>query len=116
MYEKTGGKNGRHQAITHTSNISVLSYLALQVYEEDHFCTFTAVPTSTAQIQTFQFMLLPPHQVLALLQNVNIADNSGVKLAQGGWELYQELFRGQNQLNNAMAGFRRKQTKQKIVY
>ena len=83
------------------SNISALSYLALQVYEEDRFCTFRAVP---------------PHQALALLQNINIADNSRVKLTQGGWELYHELFRGLNQLNNAMASFRRKQTKQKILY
>ena len=90
---------------------------ALQVYEEDRFsCTFTAAPASTTQIQTFKFMLLPPHQVFALLQNVNIADNSGVKLTQVGWELYRELFHGLNQLNNAMAGFRRKQTKQKILY
>ncbi|KAF8338557.1 hypothetical protein F5887DRAFT_850743, partial [Amanita rubescens] len=99
-----------------TSNISALSYLALQVYEEDRFRTFTAVPTSTAQLQTFQFMLLLPNHVLVVLQNVNISDNSGVKLTQGEWELYQELFCGLDQLSNAMAGFRRRETKKKLVY
>ena len=81
------------------SNISALSYLTLLVYEEDCFCTFRAVP---------------PHQALALLQNINIADNSRVKLTQGGWELYHELFRGLNQLNNAMASFR--QSKKYYIY
>ena len=109
----SNGKNRRHQAITHTNNISALHFKYMKRIVS---CTFTAAPASTTQIQTFQFMLLPPHQVLALLQNVNIADNSGVKLTQVGWELYRELFHGLNQLNNAMAGFRRKQTKQKILY
>ena len=111
MYEKTGGKNGRHQAITKTSNISALSYLALQVYEEARFCTFSSIPTSTAQLQTFQFMHLPPHQVLTVLQHVKISDNSGVKLMQEEWGLYQELSRGLKELQNAMAAFQRKETK-----
>ena len=35
MYEKIGGRNGRHQAITYENDIGALSYLAPQIYEED---------------------------------------------------------------------------------
>ena len=113
LYFNKNNFKWKKQVITHTSNISALHFKYMKRIVS---CTFTAAPASTTQIQTFKFMLLPPHQVLALLQNVNIADNSGVKLTQVGWELYRELFHGLNQLNNAMAGFRRKQTKQKILY
>ncbi|KAF8809095.1 hypothetical protein BYT27DRAFT_7188181 [Phlegmacium glaucopus] len=32
IYSKTGGKNGKHAAVTDASNISAVSYLAVQVF------------------------------------------------------------------------------------
>jgi hypothetical protein len=40
IYSKTGGKNGKHAAITDASNISAVSYLAVQVFEHMHGCLF----------------------------------------------------------------------------
>ncbi|KAF8225197.1 hypothetical protein L208DRAFT_1075454, partial [Tricholoma matsutake] len=48
IYSKTGGKNGKHAAITDTSNISAISYLGVQVFKHMHGCLFQDHPDATA--------------------------------------------------------------------
>ena len=65
LYSKTGGKNGKHAAVTESSNISGLSYVGLQVFKNMLNCQFQPTPEGTALFQTWQFALVPPISVLA---------------------------------------------------
>ena len=42
IYAKTGGKNGKHSAVSESSSISAVSYLGLQIFEFTYVCT--AIP------------------------------------------------------------------------
>ena len=44
IYAKTGGKNGRHNNVTDSSNIMVISYLAVQIFEYQLGTQFRAIP------------------------------------------------------------------------
>lgn len=50
-------------------NISGLSRIAVQVFEHAFQFDFTSRPSSTSLLSTHQFLLLPPIQVLFLLQD-----------------------------------------------
>ena len=51
IYSKTGGKNGKHAAVTEASNISATSYLVVQVFEH--------MPVQ-GRLQFFEITLTPP--------------------------------------------------------
>jgi hypothetical protein len=57
MYSKTGGKNGKHAAITQSSNISAVSYIGLQLFENVINRQFRAIPEATALFQTRLYAL-----------------------------------------------------------
>jgi len=69
MYSKTGGKNGRHSAITESSSIAAVfeSYLAVQLFQYRLARQFRSVPNATANFQTKQFLLLSSLQFLCLI-------------------------------------------------
>ena len=60
IYSKTGGRNGKHAAITDASNISAISYpgLGVQVFKHTYGCLFRDRPDATATFHTKQFALL----------------------------------------------------------
>jgi hypothetical protein len=47
LYSKTGSKNGKHAAITDSSNISALLYVGVQVFEHMYGCQFCVIPEAT---------------------------------------------------------------------
>ncbi|KIJ92452.1 hypothetical protein K443DRAFT_30663, partial [Laccaria amethystina LaAM-08-1] len=48
MYSKTGGKNGKHSAITELSSIAAVSYLSVQLFRYRTGGQFHPVPDATA--------------------------------------------------------------------
>ncbi|KAF8237094.1 hypothetical protein L208DRAFT_1071666, partial [Tricholoma matsutake] len=48
FYSKTGGKHGKHSSITEASNISTISYIAVQLFEFMHGRQFRHTPESTS--------------------------------------------------------------------
>ena len=44
IYAKTGGKNGRHNNVTDSSNVIDVSYLAVQIFEHQLGTQFHAIP------------------------------------------------------------------------
>ena len=44
IYAKTGGKNGRQNNVTDSSNIMAISYLAVQIFEHQLGTQFRAIP------------------------------------------------------------------------
>jgi uncharacterized membrane-anchored protein len=67
MYSKTGGKNGKHSAITELSSIAAVSYFSVQLFRYRTGGQFHPVPDATAIFQTKQSPLLSSVQFLCLV-------------------------------------------------
>ncbi|KAF8209530.1 hypothetical protein K438DRAFT_1503605, partial [Mycena galopus ATCC 62051] len=64
IHAKGGGKYGKHEPVTDSSNISALSKISVQVFENLHGAQFRSIPLATAAVQTKQFAHIPPIQFL----------------------------------------------------
>ena len=108
MYSKTGGKNGKHADITESSSISAVSYLAVQIFQYNvsrQFSIFTTMP-----FQTKQFLHLPPHQFLCLVESkVLLTPGSPfVEISLADFTRFRTLESGQRELEAALKAFRKR--------
>ena len=101
MYSKTGGKNGKHSAITESSSIAAVSYLAVQLFQYRIARQFRSVPDATAIFQTKQFLLLSSLQFLCLI-DTKITDAqlaaSFIELTPDDVDRYRALRNGEKEL------------------
>jgi hypothetical protein len=101
MYSKTGGKNGKHSAITELSSIAAVSYLSVQLFRYRIGRQFHSVSDPTAIFQTKQFLLLSSIQFLCLV-DTKITDAqlaaSFIELTPGDADRYRALQHGQKEL------------------
>jgi hypothetical protein len=105
---KTGGRNGKHADITESSSISVVSYLAVQILQHNvsrQFLIFSTMP-----FQTKQFLHLPPHQFLCLVQSKVLLTpgSSFVEISPANFTCFRELELGQKLLEAALKAFRKR--------
>jgi hypothetical protein len=101
MYSKTGGKNGKHSAITESSNIAAVSYLAVQLFQYRLARQFRSVPDMTAIFQTKQFLLLSSLQFLCLADSKISREQlatSFIELSLEDVNRYRALREGQKEL------------------
>ena len=105
MYSKTGGKNGKHGAITESSSIAAVSYLAVQLFQYHLARQFRSVPDATAIFQTKQFLLLSSLQFLCLV-DTKISPHqlftSFLELLPEDVDRYRALREGQKELTTAI--------------
>jgi hypothetical protein len=66
LYSKSASRNGKHNAISESSCISSISYLALQTFQYNFAHQFCVVSDGTALFQTLQFARIPPSDFLCL--------------------------------------------------
>ncbi|TEB35308.1 hypothetical protein FA13DRAFT_1624645, partial [Coprinellus micaceus] len=65
LYMKTGGKNGKHTAVTDSSSIGAISSLGVQVFEHrEGTSEFTSHPRATKLLGTCQFAFVFPFEFL----------------------------------------------------
>jgi hypothetical protein len=107
LYSKTGGKNGKHAAVTDASNISAISYMAVQVFEHMHGRQFREHPDATAMFRTKQFALLASNAFLCLISTPKTVPN-GVELSQQEANQYAQLLSGEKKFNDAMRLMRKR--------
>ncbi|KIL60987.1 hypothetical protein M378DRAFT_61343, partial [Amanita muscaria Koide BX008] len=50
LYSRSGGKNGKHCSIAESSNISAVSYCAVQLFEYTHGRQFHHTPIATSRL------------------------------------------------------------------
>ena len=105
IYSKTGGKNGKHAGVTDASNISAVSYLAVQVFEHMHGRIFRDHPDATATFQTKQFALLSSNAFLCLLSSTPKTIPMGLELDQKDAEKFMEMLSGEKRYMDAMCLF-----------
>jgi hypothetical protein len=108
IYSKTSGKNGSHAAITDASNISAVSYLAVQVFEHMHGRLFQDHPDATVTFQTKQFVLLTSNAFLCLLSSTPKTIPTGLELAQKDAEQFMEMLSRENRYMDAMRSFHKR--------
>jgi hypothetical protein len=67
MHSKGGGKYGKHEPVTDSSNISALSKISVQVFKNLPSAQFKSIPSAAAVVETKQFTHIPPIHFLCLL-------------------------------------------------
>ncbi|KAJ7170332.1 hypothetical protein C8R43DRAFT_853741, partial [Mycena crocata] len=107
---KGGGKYGKHEPLTDSTNIAALSKISLQVFENPYGAQFRSVPTATAVIQTKQFTRIPPINFLCLLSAAPKVVPTGLELTPEDSESqrFKYLARGETKFNAAMTLYRKK--------
>jgi hypothetical protein len=110
LYSKTGGKNGKHAAVTDSSNISAVSYIGVQVFEHMYGRQFRVIPEATAPFLTKQFALLPPISFLCSLSSLPVIplNSNHLELPPIDISLFHNLQAGHGRFKNAMALFRKR--------
>ena len=97
-----------------STNISVLSKISVQLFEQLYGTQFRAIPTATALLQTKQFAHIPPiiMNFLCLLSTSPKAGPTGLKLGAEDSNRFQTLAQGHNKFNAALTLSRKRGQKQ----
>ena len=90
IYAKTGGKNGRHNNVTDSSNIMAVSYLAVQIFEHQLGSQFRAIPNAQ-RLQVLRFDHLPPAAFLCALKHAPELTPFGLKISLDDWQLFKVI-------------------------
>jgi hypothetical protein len=108
VHSKGGGKAGKHEPFTDSSDISALSKILVQLFENIHGAQFRSIPASTAMLQTKQFTHVPPINFVCLLSAVPKSVPTGFELATEDSENFKKLSRGFQTFVDAMKLFRKR--------
>ncbi|KAJ7242483.1 hypothetical protein C8J57DRAFT_1084298 [Mycena rebaudengoi] len=108
IYSKGGGKGGKHESVTDSSNISALSKISVQLFEKIHGTKFRSIPTATGVLQTKQFAHIPPVNFLCLLSAVPKLVPSGLALGADDSDRFKKFSPGLDKFNEAMVLFRKR--------
>jgi hypothetical protein len=108
LYAKTGGKNAKHAAMLKSPNISELSHLGLQLFENVINRQFRAVPEATAIFQTHQYTLCSPNAILCLLHRRPESVHNHIQVSVEDGQLFRGLRTGKNQVLAAQKLLRRR--------
>ncbi|KAF4569611.1 hypothetical protein EYR36_009408 [Pleurotus pulmonarius] len=99
---KSGGKHGRHDAISQTYNISALSRIGVQTYEHMHLRQFRSVHVSMQEWQTSTFALLGSINFLCRIAQPTTSPQWGVILSSEDTTLFKALQDSAGELAKAL--------------
>jgi uncharacterized membrane protein len=102
LYSKTGGKQGKHESISDSSNICAVSNIAVQIFEYVHARQFRSIPEATSILQTKQFALLGSISFLCLLSSTPVVTAIGMELTQEDTEHFKILYAAESNFKEAM--------------
>ncbi|KAJ3721792.1 hypothetical protein C8R42DRAFT_721359 [Lentinula raphanica] len=92
LYEKSGGKNGKHGLVDSSNNICALSYLPAQTYQKWIAGQFRVSPRSTPWATDLRFTQLTPNEFLTRLEvQPKVLPNGSVKVSNTDWEFFLQL-------------------------
>ena len=92
IYAKTGGKSGRHNNVSDSSNIMAVSesYLAVQIFEHQLGTQFCAIPNAQ-RLQVLWFDHLLPSAFLCALKHAPELTPFGLKISLDDWQLFKVI-------------------------
>ncbi|KAH6871091.1 hypothetical protein BKA70DRAFT_1489938 [Coprinopsis sp. MPI-PUGE-AT-0042] len=91
IYEKSGGKNGKHGWTQSVNTIAAASNIAVQLYEQWAGPTFRAIPTSLSSLSLFKFSLIPSAQYLTTLEKPPRIIREDIQIQNGDLEVFRKL-------------------------
>ncbi|KAK1223301.1 hypothetical protein PQX77_013839 [Marasmius sp. AFHP31] len=105
VYCKGGGKNGRHESKSESSNIAAVSYLVVQVFEVWTGRIFRAVPAALAfsKLKAKKFSLLPSQSFLCILADAPRSQGGNLNLSAKDWSTFCALRDQKTALKSALA-------------
>jgi hypothetical protein len=109
MYSKTGGKNGKHAAISTTTNISATSRLAVQLFEHITDRQFRIYPSLTSPFQAKGFGLIAPASFLTTLSQPGTAPimtATSIQISQVDGAVFRKLKAGHSKFQDAAKSFK----------
>ncbi|KAF9481696.1 hypothetical protein BDN70DRAFT_991713 [Pholiota conissans] len=110
LYSKTGGKNGKHCAVSESSNIAAVSYVGFQLFEHFHAYQFRAVPNSMTRFQTYRFQHSSSFELLCLLDaKITFTGQSFIELSTADLERFQDMKKGERSLSVAVKNAKKRQ-------
>ncbi|KAJ3811746.1 hypothetical protein F5876DRAFT_38986, partial [Lentinula aff. lateritia] len=89
LYERTGGKNARHNFVDSSTNVCALSYIAVQTYRLWTGGLFRA--THPRFQMAFSFAQLTSSMFLCTLDAAPISVGGNIRLCGKDWEMYQSI-------------------------
>ncbi|KAJ7197398.1 hypothetical protein GGX14DRAFT_374942, partial [Mycena pura] len=79
LYSKTGGKNGKHAAVTSASKIAAISYIGAQIFEPvAQARTFSKMSDRTSPQQVLPFGFIPSHAFLSIIDEAPTAGHGPI--------------------------------------
>lgn len=121
LYSKTGGQNGKHQAISSAENIAGLSHIAVQLFQFDRVHRrFDYITDTSSALRTKHFGLLQSREILTVISSTGlqvVADGPAtfvsykVDTAADAFKMFQLLHKEIAGLNLAMQLFRKRGSK-----
>jgi hypothetical protein len=91
IFSKTGGKNGKHAWILSALNITMVSYIPVQVFEHMHNCQFCAVHCAFQHLQTAHFHLLPGTSFLCTLKKALCTVHANLEVSTSDYDHFIKL-------------------------
>ncbi|KAM6503057.1 hypothetical protein JOM56_003034 [Amanita muscaria] len=115
IYSKTGGKNGKHAAVTDKSNVASISYMVVQLFEPAlqssmATLTFRDRPERLALLNVKEYALITSPQFLLLLSHAPVVSSTGLTLSSDDSAAFMDLNKLSKNLKKVMEIFRRKKT------
>ncbi|KIY68019.1 hypothetical protein CYLTODRAFT_395984 [Cylindrobasidium torrendii FP15055 ss-10] len=111
MYSKTGGKSGKHAAVTQTSSLGAVSYISVQLFAPRTPRVFSKMPSCFTPYHCKGFQHLLPEEFLVKLISVPEEKELAKEVAISEWSLFKQLDAGHAKLTLAMAEFRKRSAK-----
>ncbi|KAJ3911654.1 hypothetical protein F5877DRAFT_55051 [Lentinula edodes] len=109
MYEKGGGKNGRHNYVDSSTNLCALSYLAVQIYEPTVASLFSPMRSNFSM--ALSFSQLTPSMFLSTLHDVPTLVNMRLRLSTRDRDTYQLISENMSDLRAVLKKLSNRKTK-----
>jgi hypothetical protein len=108
MYQKGGGKNGKHAAVNTADNIAALSRIGVQVYS----CAFSTQFTihSNPTFNTKAFRIIPSHAFLVITPSIptSAVRNTTIIITKTAHTMFKDLCSHHKGLSAAMKELRKR--------
>ena len=108
LYEKEGGKSGRHNSVASSSNIGAISYIVVQTYRLWMGNLFQSTSVKFPQCQTATFAQLKSVEFLCTLKDTPDTQAGSLRLEGDDWETYRKLVGSINVISVAQTKLRKR--------
>jgi hypothetical protein len=118
LYSKSGGKNGKHNAVSEKSNIVAVSYMVVQLYEpvlhtvQSGKMVFRDRPDRLSLLQVKEYALMTSPQFLTVLLQKPTLNPTGLDISEMDSTSFSSLNRLSPLLKKAVDEFKKRGAKE----